>query len=101
MLPDWVPTHCLHCLTYMGHDEAVKASCPHECNHSFDCRNGAQFQCPTCGHQWQVKPPEDWDGSPLIASEREIEAPPIEHADRLDESPLYTGEKWTRENIYG
>ena len=92
-LPDWTPTHCIHCLTYMGHDEGAWVE--------HDDGNGSGYRCPTCGHNWQAIPPDDWTGEMLVRTEREIQAPPIEHANRLDESPLYAGEKWTRDRLYG
>lgn len=100
---DWVPGHCLDCLTYMGHDDAAFASCPDECTHRFDHKNksGGQCVCPTCHNNWQAIPPDEWEGSMLTRPEKPIAPPPPEYADRLDESLLYSGRAWTREAVYG
>ena len=94
-LPDWYPTHCLHCLTYRGHGESDRRP------HPDDPEKASQYICPTCGYNWMVAPPEDWDGSLLIRPAREIQPPPPEYADHLDEKLIYAGSKWTREEVYG
>lgn len=84
-LPDWVPTHCIHCQTYMGHDEGTWEE--------HDDGRGSGYRCPTCGHNWQAIPPEDWSGGLLVRTERELETPPLEYSiDQL--GPKYSGPKW-------
>lgn len=80
MRPDWLPKHCMHCMTYTGHDEHYRRPCPDEC----DCghaAHSASHVCPTCGHKWMGVPPEDWDGSLLVRAERPVPTPPPEHVD--------------------
>jgi len=83
MKPEWIPKHCLHCMTYTGHGEEDFADCPNRsCGHDEDhATHSGTYVCPTCGHSWMAIPPEDWDGSLLVRPEKPIPTPPPEYRD--------------------
>lgn len=102
-LPDWTPTQCMNCGIVLSCDERDFWECPHRwCTHdpSISNHHGTKV-CPLCGEKSFFIPGEDWDGGLITDAETEIAPPPIEHADRLEESLVYAGTKWTKENVFG
>lgn len=89
----WLPLHCLHCMSYVGHEEWRLAPCPEECDCDSTNHTGT-YVCPTCGNESMAIPPDEWDATILLSTERPLSMPPLEIT--LDDmhTNKYRGPAW-------